>query len=315
MSGLKQPLPQKTWTGYLCPLPASLPCHGLESPGTDASRSKQGAQGKKCTTHRMIPKSASRVSLQADRLGAPGSPPNTRGTVNGACTPSMHTALKASPAKYPPQGHRHRTGLRCLPHHSAVPGASTPTRAHTIHLQRACVHRPSRRPPPRAGPITLQTRPPPRWRGGGQAHPRAARDPRRGDGAQGGTGGAMDVPSLPGQASGLRPHPSPGPEADAPRAGLPEPSSPPPPGVRGRPLRREAGRAGYLRSPWLGRVRATRGGRALRTGRAGGAAARSVGRRRRVQSPAECRRGALAHWARGREGGAVSARLRSPTRP
>lgn len=200
------------------------------------------------------------------------------------------------------------------PHRARMPpplGGARRQHTHRAHTNPTCkgpVHRPSLSPRhphrqvrlhSRRGPATLARKGPrhthgqpgdPAGRGGG-----AGRD---------GLGGGRPLPRRPGRPPSCLPRPPRDlrptrPVGRSPRGPLqdraaPAPGSPQPPPSGPR---REAGQAGYLRSPWLRwrwRVRTARGSRTLLAGRAGGAAAPVSRRRRRVPGPAECRRGAPA---------------------
>lgn len=258
------------------------------------------------------PKPDSVVPFQANSLGAPGSRqcPSKQLTckarrVHPPCRhPRRPLQANRPPRSQPP----HSTGHGRFPHRLGRRARRQHThRAHTILLAEALSSRlPSPQPPPQAGPITLQARSPPRWRGGGQGTPTGGPATLQGgEGTQGGTGAAADAPSLPGQAARLCPLPARGLGADAtrgatprrlpPNGAAPGPGSPhhPPQACGARPPGR--GTSGAHGRGGGGGVWATRGGRPLRAGRAGGADAPVSRRRRRVPGPAECRRGAPAH--------------------
>lgn len=185
------------------------------------------------------------------------------------------------------------------------PGSHNPTCKRPVHPLSLSPGHPHRqvRLQSRRGPATLARRGPRHTHG-------RPRDPAgRGGGAgRDGLGGGRPLPPWPGRPPSYLPRPGTCGQRDPwgtplPARASPKRSSPPPPGARSRPLqglRREADRAGYLRSPWRRRrrrwrVRTARGGRTQRAGRAGGAATPVSRRRRRVPGPAECRRGAPAH--------------------
>lgn len=233
---------------------------------------------------------------------------------------TLHASIPkglARPTTLPDHSHPHKARMpppltrRCqAPAHP--PGAHNPTCKEPVHP-------PPLSPchPPRAGPITLQARAPPRWRGGGQGTPTGDPAGWAGGAGRDGRAGGCYLPAQPGLLPSPLSYPGIRGQRDpqgTPRTGLSKTEQPPAfrspqpppsgPRARGWP-------SGYLKSPWrrrrLWRVRATRSGQTLRAGRtrrAGGAAAPETCRRRRVPSQAMCHRGAPAHWSapRGRAG-------------
>lgn len=177
--------------------PIPLPCHGLQP-------ARSGP--KQCTynpgdryTH---PQPVSTVSSEAHILGAPGSrrcPSKQLTCMQGLYT--LHASVPeglARPTILPNHSHPHAARIP-PPLTLAVPGASTPPGRTQSHLQKSLPLRlPSPQPPPPAGPITLQTRAPPRWRGRGQGTPTGGPATPLGElGAQGGTGGMGGARMLP----------------------------------------------------------------------------------------------------------------------
>lgn len=143
------------------------------------------------------------VPLQANIFRAPGSrggPSGLPTCTQGVCTPSSMHPQRPGQASHHPRSQLPAQGKADSPARSAVPGASTPTGRTQSHLQTACPSAsPLPQPPPRAGPITLQARAPPRWRGGGQGTPTGGPATSQGkQGAQGGPGGAARRPFPPG---------------------------------------------------------------------------------------------------------------------
>lgn len=144
----------------------------------DPSRVVQGGNLRQACTR---PKPVSGVLSHENILGAPG--PCWCPSRLQTCMQAVYTFMHASPG-----------GLArpaTIPDHSSPPPRTSPTpaqelphslrrarrqhthQAHTIPLVKGLSSPPPLfpQPAPRAGPITLQARAPPRWRGGGQGTP------------------------------------------------------------------------------------------------------------------------------------------------
>lgn len=212
------------------------------------------------------PKLVSMISLETNVLGSPRFLPAPLQIADmyarHVLSPRKHPQRPlARPTTLPDHSHPHKAQMpppltrRCqAPAHP--PGAHNPTCKEPVH------------PPPRSpchphGQVRLHSRRGRRHVGveGARAHPRATL--QDGQGVQGGMGGVVDATSLLGQACCLRPfHTRESAVNVAHRAphgrASPKPRSPPPSGARSRPpqgLWREAGRVGYLKSPWRRRRR------------------------------------------------------------
>ena len=148
--------------------------HGLESISTGPHQRVQGGNPGEARTH---PKPVSGAPFPRKHPWSPRSLPVTLQTADlYASRVHLHARIPRRPCQAshhqitaPPP----RPPAQELPHSLGRARRQHTHQAHTIPLAKGLSSPPPifPQPPPRAGPITLQARAPPRWRGGGQGTP------------------------------------------------------------------------------------------------------------------------------------------------
>lgn len=201
MSGLAQPQRGKGWEQIA--MPTSQPHHlafGLESTSTSPQQCAQEGKVQGGGTHSEPSLWSLSKQISLEPQVPVGDPPDCP-PVHKACVHLQACIPKglARPATIPDHSYRHRARLT-PPLARQCQAPAHPPGAHNPTCKRACPSAsPLPQPPPRAGPITLQARAPPRWRGGGQGTPTGGPATSQGkQGAQGGPGGAVRRPFPPG---------------------------------------------------------------------------------------------------------------------